>query len=132
MDSAQLYAELLDSGERLIAALADERKANVFSAATSTYASSRHRLGTARHEVERAAERYAIALRTYRVAMLSELDPFHVAKSPRRGTGTRHRERASAVSAACGSGGRQAKGNPRKKDVAAEGLPNSPMFSKIQ
>jgi hypothetical protein len=131
MDAAQLYLKLQESGERLIVALADEREANVFSAGNSSYANWRHHLGTARHEVERAAECYAIALRTFRVAMLSELAPSELATPPGRGRGAKHRERAVAVSAARGKGGGQANGNARK-DAAAEGFPVSSRLSKIQ
>jgi hypothetical protein len=123
MDSAELYLELLDSGERLMEALADEREANVFSAGTLSYAHWLNHLEVARHQVECAAECYAVALRTFRMATISEFAPSELAKSPRRGRHARHREMAVTPSAVRGNRGCQSKG--ARKDMAGESFPVS-------
>jgi hypothetical protein len=130
MDSAQLYLELLDSGERVQVALAGAREANVFRAGTLSYADWKERLWEARREVECAAECYAIALRVFRAAVMAELAPSEAAESPRLGRGATHRERAGAASADCRSDGGQAVRTARK-DVAAEGFPVPTRLSKI-
>jgi hypothetical protein len=74
MHSASVYLELQESGDRLLGALIDERKARLRATANPAPARCRKRLTAARHEVERAAEHYAIALRDFRVATLAEFD----------------------------------------------------------
>jgi hypothetical protein len=129
MDSAQLYLELLKSGERIMVALADEREASVFSAVILSYANCQDRLASARHEVERAAQRYAVALRAYLVTILSELAPLEPAQSRGRRRIVKHRERTGAAPAACGNG--SVNGNALK-DVAAEGFPVSTRLLRVQ
>jgi hypothetical protein len=79
MDSADLYLQLLESGEGVVKAVAEERKIRASSPKYSSRARCRARcrdpLGAARHAVERAAECYATALRSYRMAILSEWAP---------------------------------------------------------
>jgi hypothetical protein len=104
MNSAQLYSELLERGERLLSALANEREANVFRPDDLSYPRWQDRLRIARRKVERAAESYAIALKTYRVEMLSALAPSALAQARRLGRGATPRERVLTVSAACRNG----------------------------
>jgi hypothetical protein len=129
MNSSQLYLELLDSGERLVEALADEREANVFCAGISSYEDWQLDLGIARDEVERAAECYAVALKDFRMAMLSELDPSEPAMSLHHGRHSRHRDRAGATPAPCRQGGSRAEGKARKE--IAEGFPVSTRLSRV-
>lgn len=81
MDSADLYLQLLETGERVLAALAEERKIRASSPGSSSHGRCRDRLSAARHAVERAAESYAMALRSYRVAILAEWAPGESARS---------------------------------------------------
>jgi hypothetical protein len=127
MDSAQLYLDLLDSGERVLEALAEEREANVFRAGVLGYLDWEERLWKARRGVESAAERYAVALRVFRAAVMSELAPSEPARSPQPAPGAKHRERAAASPAASRNKGRTA-----RKEIAAEGFPASSRVSKVQ
>jgi hypothetical protein len=71
MDAAQLYQELLECGECLTRAIGDERRASFACSKNSRAADAR--LLAARREVERSAEYYALALRSFRTTTLSEL-----------------------------------------------------------
>jgi hypothetical protein len=102
MNSAQLYLELLESGDRLLRALANERKTPRCNPVRPGWTTSHGFLSAARREVERAAAVYAEALRTYRVAMLSELDPLASAPSTMLGRVSNHRQRALVVPTPCG------------------------------
>jgi hypothetical protein len=93
MDSAQLYRDLVESGDRLLRALANEQKASFFKVG-SGWTRSPGRCRAARSEVEKTARVYAAALRTYRMAMLSELEPPVSARSGLSGRVSKHRERA--------------------------------------
>ena len=101
MNSAQLYSELLNCGERLLSALATEREINAFSPEDLSCLNWQDRLQIARRNVESAAEYYAIALRAFRLAMLSELTPSDKI--------TRPRETVRRASAACRNGRGRAK-----------------------
>ena len=131
MDSSQLFLELLESGERLNVALADARKADVVCAGGFSYTRWQSRLRMAHREVERAAESYAVALKTYRVAILAELAPSEPAKSRRSGKTAKRPRRAHAMSAACVNVREPADRNARK-DVGAERFPVSTVLSLIQ
>jgi hypothetical protein len=98
MDSAQLYRELVESGDHLLRALANERKTSLFNHVRLRRTTSPDRCGAARREVEERARVYAAALRTYRMAMLSELEPLMPGPSALLGRVSRHRERARGVS----------------------------------
>jgi len=102
MDSAQLYRDLVESGDRLLRALADERKTSLFNHVRPRWTGSPGSCGANRREVERAARGYAVALRRYRTAMLSELDPSASAPPATLGRVSSHRERARGVSPAFG------------------------------
>ena len=104
MDSAQLYSELLECGDRLLTALANEREANVFNPESLSYPKWQIRLRVARRKVELAAEYYAIALRTYRVATLSEFVPSELIQPCRVAGSVKPRERARTFIAACRHG----------------------------
>jgi len=99
MDSAQLYSELVESGDRLLRALAKERKTSLFNHVRPGWMRSPDRCGAARGEVEKTARMYAAALRTYRMALLSELEPLVSAPSGMLDLAPKHRERARGVSA---------------------------------
>jgi len=75
MDSAHLYLQVQESGKHLTEAIAAERELRLSSNENSAHAKCRKRLGTARHAVELAAERYALALRDFRLTLLAELPP---------------------------------------------------------
>ena len=62
------------AGERLVAALANARQANVHNGST-TWRTWLYRLRTARRQVEHAAEQYASALKTFREATEAEFAP---------------------------------------------------------
>ena len=98
MDSAQLYRDLVESGDRLLRALASERKNGPFNHARLGSTRSLGRCRAARREVEKSAEVYAVALRTYRMAMLSELEPLEPAAAAMLGRVSKHRERARTLS----------------------------------
>lgn len=74
MNSAQLYLKLQQSGERVLQALANERDVDVLGPGDFSYRKWEEHLSLACEQVECAAERYAIALRSYRLAMLTEID----------------------------------------------------------
>jgi hypothetical protein len=80
MDSVDLYLQLLESGEGVVKAVAEERKIRA-SSPNSSRARCRDPLGAARHAVERAAQSYATALRSYRMAILSEWAPCESARA---------------------------------------------------
>ncbi len=101
MDSAQTYSELLECGERLLNALAYEREANVFNPESLSYPRWQGRLRMARRKVELAAEYYAIALRTYRVATMLEFMPSEPVHPARGGRNAKPREHARSITAAC-------------------------------
>jgi hypothetical protein len=75
MDSAGLYLELQDTEERLSGALAHEKEVRRFGCQAGRHAHWQRDLRIARREVQWAGEFYALALRTYRLAMLAELAP---------------------------------------------------------
>jgi hypothetical protein len=131
MELAQLYSELQDSGQRLFGALAKEREANIFNLGDSSYRKWLRGLKTARREVHRAAESYAIALKSYR-AMLSELTPSEPVQFCKPARIARQRERLRAVSAPSGSRGSHCNRQAHKKVGAAEGFPVSTRRSKFQ
>jgi hypothetical protein len=114
MDLAQLNTELQQAGERLIAALTHEREARGGNRA-GIWMTSQYSLRAARRHVEQSAQSYAIALRTYRVAMLSELAPLEMAQSGILGRISAHYERASATATPFGSG-RARPCRPRRKE----------------
>ena len=72
MHFGNAYLELQECEERLFQALTDERKVRLRATVNPAHATCRARLAAVRHQVERAAEHYAIALRDYRVATLAE------------------------------------------------------------
>lgn len=98
MDSAQLYRELVESGDRLLRALANERKTSLFNHVRPGWTGAPGRCRASRGEVEKTAQVYAAALRTYRMAMLSELEPLVSAPSGMLDRVSKHRERARGVS----------------------------------
>jgi hypothetical protein len=98
MDSAQLYRELVESGDRLLQALANERKTSLVNHIRPGWTRPPGRCRASRREVEKTVEVYAAALRTYRMAMLSELEPLPSAASGTSGRVSKHRERARALS----------------------------------
>ncbi len=104
MNTARLYTELLKCGERLDSAMTTEREANVFSYEDLSYWTWQDRLLMARRDVEQAAENYAITLRTYRLAMLSELAPSEPSHSCRPARIANRREKMRMVTAACRNG----------------------------
>jgi hypothetical protein len=95
MDAIQLHLALLESGNLLI--LAQERRA---SGAGRGSHPARARVRRARWVVERAVEKYVIALRSYRLALVAEFVPAEAAASgdPVRGTKNRARSRATGTS----------------------------------
>jgi hypothetical protein len=101
MNSAQLYQELLESGDHLLRAVANERNTNPFEDVGTGWTQPHGRWRTARREVEKTAQVYAAVLRTYRMAILSELGPL---PSATLGRVSRHRERARGVSTPFGDG----------------------------
>jgi hypothetical protein len=80
MDSAHLHLQLLTCGERLFQALARQKEICLASRGKPGPARCQKRLGLEGHEVELAAERYAAALKSYRLATLAEFTP--PARSP--------------------------------------------------
>lgn len=129
MDSARLYLELVDAGERLNVALADARSANVIDLEDLDYTTWQNRVGTAHLKVELAAECYAVALRTYRLAMLAELAPSDPTTARRSGAIVRRRRRARSMAAVCTNS--RVPGNRKgRKDVSAERFPESSTLSK--
>jgi hypothetical protein len=104
MDATHLYLELLECGESLAQALAEERRV---STVAGNSRGAHDRLRAAQWEVERAVEYYTIALRTYRVATLSEFIPGEARgakdrETPRRAASSRTRA-AGAAKANCAS-----------------------------
>lgn len=131
MDSAKLYLELLDCGERLAIALTDARSADAIDTEELNYSTWQKRMRTAHHALQRAAECYAVALRTYRVAMLAELAPSDPVESRRSRAAAGRLRRARSMAAVCANGCGHANRSGRK-DVGAEGFPASTTRSKIQ
>jgi hypothetical protein len=129
MNSAQLYLELFQSGERVLQALANERDLDVLRPGDLSYRKWEEYLSLARQQVECAAERYAIALRKYLLAMMSELDPADAIPTRPVGAITKRRERTQAAGA-----GRNARMHCRKprKDVTAEVFPISTRMAQVQ
>ena len=84
----------MDSGDRLLRAVANEQKSNPFADVGTEWTKPDSGWRTARREVEKSAQVYAAALRTYRMAMLSELGPLASARSAMLGRVSKHRERA--------------------------------------
>jgi hypothetical protein len=124
MDSADLYLEVLESGDRLVAAIAQERKIRASSPGHASHARCRARLSTARHEVELAAESYAMALQSYRLAALSEWAPRETASQQQTAfaakCGIPARAKRSRKTAAC-----------RNRRHASEAFPVPAGLSKI-
>jgi hypothetical protein len=83
MDAADLHLKLLECGECLIRALAEERRAGNSGSRSHL---ARQRLRRAGWEVEQAAEYYALALKAFRTALLSEFLP-NQADAPEQGAG---------------------------------------------
>jgi hypothetical protein len=81
----------------------------VFNPGDLSYPRWQDRVSIARRKVKRAAEHYAIALKTYRVAMLSELAPSALIQARRLGRISKPRESVRMVSAACRNGRRHAR-----------------------
>jgi hypothetical protein len=104
MNSAQHYSELLKCSERLHSALTAEREANVFIPEDLSYLKWQDRLRMARRDVEHAAEYYAEALRTFRLAMLSELAPSERSHTCRPARIANRREKMRTMTAACRNG----------------------------
>jgi hypothetical protein len=131
MESSQLYTKLLQTGERLFQALACERDASIFNCQDLGHAKRQHRLLMVRRQVKCAAEDYALALKTYRVAMLSEFLPFEIA--PQRGA-VRAEKRRDTLPAATSPfrTGRSHATRSTRKDTAAEGFPLSTRRVKLQ
>jgi len=105
MDSAQLYQKLVESGDRLLRALSNARKQNNCNRVGPGWRRSLGQWISARREVEETAELYAAALRTYRIAMLSELGALPAASGAMLGRVSRHRERVRVVSKQFGDSG---------------------------
>lgn len=73
MDSTLLYGEVRESGERLVAALAEERKAHALGADNPNDTALLGRRKVLRKEVLRAADHYSNALENYLEAVVSTL-----------------------------------------------------------
>jgi hypothetical protein len=108
MNSAQLYSQLRKCGERLDSALTTEREANVSIPEGLSYRKWQDSLRRARRDVEEAAEYYAAALRTYRMAMLSELAPSEPSHC-KPGRSVNRREIMRTGTAACRNGRHRAR-----------------------
>jgi hypothetical protein len=119
MDPAQLNLELLETNEHLLRALADECKARAFDPSASTLTMWEDRLRAARREVKWRAERYANALRNYRLEVLGEFAPQEVPASWRPGRISGHRERTRASAGSAASGIRYLS-PPARKEIAAD------------
>ena len=125
-----MYVELQDSGDRLLGALANERVANVYHPGGSSRPKWERCLRTARREVKQAAEYYAVALRSYRVAIVAEADPSQPAQPRTQGRIVKYRDRACSASGTLGKG--RTHRRRAGKDVAVEAFPVSTRLTKFQ
>jgi len=102
MNSAQFHLDLLEAGGHLFDALAQERNLRVRNS-QACGRRWRHRLQAARLAVERCAERYAGALKRYRLSMLSEFAPSESVASAIPARVSKHRERTRILGASVSS-----------------------------
>ena len=97
MDTSNLYLELLECGDCVIQAVAAERQAK--NAMRRHSCRALERSCAARRELERAAEYYVMALRRFRVAVVSEFLPTAAQARPncRRAGRFKDREKSRAA-----------------------------------
>jgi len=127
MNSAQRYRELVQSGDRVLQALAKERELDVFGPGDLSSRKWAEDLNLARRQVECTAESYAIALRTYRLAMLSELDPAVAAFVRRRRPAAQGRDTMRMIAPCRKIGSRKP-----IKAATTDGFPISTRSAKVQ
>jgi phosphoserine phosphatase len=120
MDMAQLNTDLQQASERLLEALTHEREARSGNR-TGTWMTSQYRLRAARRDVERSVESYALALRSYRVAILAEFAPPETVQSGILERICAHRERTRVTLTASGSGWHTC--CPKRKEGTGEAFP---------
>jgi hypothetical protein len=116
MDSSRIYLELMESSERMMKALAEERRLRLsINLAHPFQTTCRERYGNANRKLESAAECYVTALGSFREALLAE---FGVSSS---------KKPKQAPSAACRAPERAQSAQERRKKLVRgeEGFPLS-------
>jgi hypothetical protein len=127
MDTIYLHKELLDANERFFKALSTELHARQSAAVEGK--GWPHRLRVARRELKSAAQHYAMALRTYRVALISQFAPVRPASPIAVRPASSHRRHASASAF---SANRRHAGDTVRKEIPAEPFAVSSKRSKLQ